>query len=208
MAQSALIELHYLPCVAYFSLLSRYQEVHIEQQEHYQKRSYRNRTHIAGANGLLRLSIPLSKGKNEQMPIEEVTISYEENWQHQHWESIRSAYRNAPFFDFYAEELAPFYQEEYTYLFEFNKAILETLLNLLQLPTQLHYTQSFQKQTQTHLDDFRNQITPKNKTSFNLSPYPQVFTEKHGFLPNLSILDLIFCTGPQTVLLLEGEMRE
>ena len=203
MAQSALIELHYLPCVAYFSLLSRYQEVYIEQQEHYQKRSYRNRTHIAGANGLLRLSIPLNKGKNEQMPIEEVTISYEENWQHQHWESIRSAYRNAPFFDFYAEALAPFYQQEYTYLFEFNKALLETLLKSLQLPTQLHYTQSFQKQTKENLDDFRNQITPKHKAPFNLSPYPQIFTEKHGFLPNLSILDLFFCAGPQAVLLLE-----
>lgn len=203
MAESALIELHYLPCVAYFSMLSRYQEVYIEQQEHYQKRSYRNRAHIAGANGLLRLSIPLNKGKNEQMPIEEVTISYKENWQHQHWESIRSAYRNAPFFDFYAEALAPFYQQKFTYLFEFNKAILETLLKLLQLPTQLHYTQSFQKQTKENIDDFRNQITPKHEAPFNLSSYPQVFTEKHGFLPNLSILDLIFCAGPQAVLLLE-----
>jgi hypothetical protein len=202
----ALLELHYLPSVAFFTALSNHREVWIEQCENYQKSSYRNRCHIAGANGLLRLSIPLKKGKNEQQSIKEVEIAYEEPWQHQHWSSISSAYGNAPYFEYYAPELAPFFTEPVPCLFEFSNSLLDKLIQLLQLDVHIHYTREYQRAPVAAAKDYRNLIHPRKSTPFNLTPYPQVFTEKHGFLPNLSILDLLFCTGPQASLLLESNI--
>ncbi|NJN78366.1 MAG: WbqC family protein [Saprospiraceae bacterium] len=105
---NALIESQYFPPLAYFSVLLKHEKVWIEQFENYQKGSYRNRCHIATANGLLRLSIPLEKGKNNQTCIKEVKIHNDTNWQIQHWRAIKSAYGNAPYFEYYADELLPF----------------------------------------------------------------------------------------------------
>ena len=204
MAQtSAVIEIQYLPPVAFFVVLAKYPVVWIERQEHYQKGSYRNRCHIAGANGLLRLSIPLKKGKNEQQPITDTSIAYDKNWMHQHWASITSAYGNAPFFEFYAPILAPLYEQRWPLLYDFNYQLLETILGFLQLNVALKQTEKYHKQAPPQADDFRNTIHPKKPIPFNLSTYPQVFMEKHGFMPNLSILDLLFCAGPQSSLILE-----
>jgi hypothetical protein len=199
----ALIELQYLPPVAFFVVLAKHQRVWIEQQEHYQKSSYRNRCHIAGANGLLRLSVPLKKGKNEQQPITETRIAYDKNWMHQHWASITSAYGNAPFFDFYAPAIAPLFEQKWPLLFDFNYRLLEAIIDVLALDVALVCTRAYHKQAPPEVDDYRNLIHPKKAIPFNLSPYPQVFMEKHGFMPNLSILDLIFCAGPQSSLILE-----
>ena len=109
---TAVLALHYLPCIQYFSKFILFQEVHIEQHEHYQKGSYRNRCHIAGVNGILRLSVPLKSGKNQKMPVRKVRISYDEPWQAHHWTSIRSAYGNAPYFEHYADQIAPFFQQK------------------------------------------------------------------------------------------------
>ena len=208
--EGILLELHYLPCIQYFSKWYSHKSVCIEQHENYSKGSYRNRAHIAGANGILRLSIPLEKGKNEQQSIQEVKIAYHEKWQQQHWASIQSAYGNAPYFEFYADEFVPHYQQKYTYLFEFNKALLETILAQLQFSAKTHWTSKYEQEVEKKgLLDFRNGIFPKKHRQkedihFKVKPYPQVFSEKNGFLPNLSILDLLFCTGPQASLLLEA----
>lgn len=205
---SILLELHYLPSLQYFSKLAHFQSVVIEQCENYTKGSYRNRCHIAGVNGLLRLSIPLRKGKNEQQSIKEVQIAYDQPWASHHWSSIRSAYGNAPYFDYYAEELQPIYQQKWTFLFDFNWTLLQKINDLIGITSSIQKTESYQKETDDLLLDYRNVIHPKahlqgNDPYFKPKKYPQVFEEKTGFLPNLSILDLLFCSGPQSLLELE-----
>jgi hypothetical protein len=203
-----LIELQYLPPVQYFSKFALHEAVRIEQYEHYQKRSYRNRSHMAGPNGVLRLSIPLCSGKNEQQPIREVLIAGQEAWQRRHWQSIRTAYGNAPFFEFYADALQPFYERPYKFLFDFNRDLLYLLLDILDLPGRLEWTGAFDQTPPEDTLDFRDAIRPQKKESkpdpyFHPVRYQQVFEEKNGFLANLSILDLLFCSGPQAPLILK-----
>ena len=206
---SILLSIQYLPSIQYFTKLVNYEQVWIEQHEHYQKGSYRNRCHLAGANGLLRLSIPLARGKNEQLPIRLVRIAYDEGWQRQHWMSIRSAYSRAPYFDFYAGKLEPFFQKKWEFLFDFNWELLQELKSMIGIECQLKLTESYEHQVSSETLDFRNSIFPKKHRQkedldFSAPKYRQLFEEKYGFLPNLSILDLLFCTGPEAILYLEN----
>lgn len=203
-----LIEAHYLPSVQYFSKLAHYPQAILEACETYQKGSYRNRCHIVGANGLLRLSIPLKKGKNERQFIHDTQIAFEEHWMSQHWTSIRSAYGNAPFFPYYAEELEAYFRRPNPQLFDWNLQLIQLLSRLLQLDVQIQKSTSYLKELPNEVKDFRHLIQPKSHRrkaddNFQPVPYPQLFQERHGFLPNLSILDLLFCTGPQAILYLE-----
>ena len=173
------------------------------------KGSYRNRCHIAGPNGLLRLSIPLEKGKNEQQSIKSVRIAYHESWQNQHWNSIKTAYSSAPYFEFYADGLAEFYNKKYELLYDFNWEILQFLLEQIPVEATIEESEEYKKQPGPQILDGRNSIFPKKHRQkedlyFEAKAYPQVFEEKNGFLPNLSILDLLFCYGPQTPLHLES----
>ena len=200
----ALLELHYLPSVAYFTQLVKHSHIILEQHEHYTKRSYRNRCHIAGANGLLRLSVPLQKGKNSGVPIREIRIANQDDWQAQHWQSIQSAYGNAPFFEFYADELRPYFEEKYEFLWDWNWDLLQEVISLLQLEVNITLSSEFIKEVSNNeVIDLRNKIKP-NRT-FDLPRYPQVFREKHGFLSNLSILDLLFCQSTVAGMWLEDE---
>lgn len=206
------IELHYLPCLQFFSKFFLYQQVLIEAHEHYAKRSYRNRCHIGGANGPLRLSIPLQQGKNEQQPIREVRIAQGHNWQHQHWQSIQSAYGKTPFFEHYAPELQPFFQREWTFLFDLNLELLHWALDTLGLPPHaLSFTERYLPDPPAQIQDLHDRINPRSKAGedpcFNSRPYVQPFREKFGFLPNLSILDLLFCTGPEAPLILQASAK-
>lgn len=206
MSGKILIELTYLPLVPYTALLGRSEEFCLEQCEHYQKGSYRNRTRIATANGVQELSIPLRRGKNEQQPIREVEIAYEEPWQKKHWRSIETAYRSAPYFDHYAPFFAPFYQQKITTLFDWNLKLLQTFLDCLGWDLELCLTDSFVPigKPASEYRDLRNHWRAKSGAKRPVAfpdtrPYPQVFQEKHGFLPNLSTLDLLFCVGPEAV---------
>lgn len=212
MKNSALIELHYLPSIQFFSKLLAFRQIIIEQHEHYQKGSYRNRCHIAGANGLQVLSVPLEKGKHQKLPIRKVRIAYSQPWHLQHWRSIRSAYANAPFFPFYSESIREIFLRQPVYLFDFNQQLFELICRQLGWSDKVIYSDGYLPQTDAESADLRGTISPKGKTSdddptFVPRPYPQVFTERHGFLPNLSILDLLFCTGPQAVELLRQSLR-
>lgn len=203
-----LLELQYLPPVQYMSKLVHYPIVFIEAQEHYLKASYRNRTHIASANGVLRLSVPLVSGKNAQKPIREVQIAYDEPWQKLHWEGIQSAYGNAPFFLHYTDILQPFFEREYEFLFDWNWRILQTICQLIGFQPNIEFTSEFQTETPASVLDWRNAISPKLQQQqpdphFQPAWYAQVFEEKHGFLPNLSILDLLFCAGPEALSVLQ-----
>ena len=202
MDQSILIELPYLGSLPYYSKLLLHPQIWIEQQEHYSKGSFRNRCHIATANGVLALSIPLLKGKHQQAPIREVAIDNRANWQQQHWRSIKTAYGNSPFFEYYAPGLAQLYQQPFTHLFDFCWAAQELLLQFLNFSPNLVLTSAYQTVPAAEVLDFRQQLLPKNYSTYQDKyyhplPYPQVFEDRQGFLPNLSILDLLFCTGPE-----------
>ena len=203
-----LIELHYFPSIQYFSKFFSHASLILEQHENYVKRSFRNRAHIATANGLLRLSIPLEKGKNQQQPIREVRISYDENWQNKQWTAICSAYGNAPFFEYYIDDFRPLFTEKTEFLFEYNLKVLQTLFFVLDINPVIQLSQTYLTEQYTGICDFRNKITPKtvvtnSDATYQNRSYQQVFAEKTGYLPNLSILDLIFCKGPETVSILE-----
>ncbi len=199
---SLLIELHYLPNIRYMRQLMSAEQVLIEQHEHYRKGSYRNRAHIVGGNGLQRLSIPLLKGKNEQQNIRDTRISYHENWLKQHWQSISSAYGKSPFFEFYSDDLRPLFEKKEAFLFDFNLRLLEVLMDLLGMEIALAFTAEYNLKTKAHILDLRHSILPKIPKDDGIR-YAQVFEERHGFMPDLSVLDLLFCTGPEALALLD-----
>lgn len=213
MKESALIELHYLPSIQFFSKLLAYRQIIVEQHENYQKGSYRNRCRIGGANGLQVMSIPLEKGKHQKLPIREVRIAYAQSWHLQHWRSIQSAYANAPFFPYYSEPIQTLFEQKPKFLFQFNRQLFELLCQQLGLGDKYSYSTGYLEGTDAGMEDLREVISPKDQDysqdpAFVPATYPQVFTERHGFLPNLSILDLLFCAGPQSLEILRASIRK
>jgi len=196
------IDSHYAPCIEYVSLLLKADEVLLETSSFFQKGSYRNRCHIYGANGLLRLSVPLKHGKNQRKTMKEVEISYDHPWQSLHWESLCSAYRSSPYFEFYEDDLRHLYKQEEQYLANFNHQLMTTVCELIGMEYQPIQTESYEESYEGCID-LREGIHPnplKNKTlKRDMEPYIQVFNQKHGFIPNLSILDLLFHEGPATL---------
>jgi hypothetical protein len=183
----------YLPNVQYFSKLL-YGETIVEQHENYLKQTYRNRCEILTANGIMALTIPV-KHSGTKIKIRDIQIDYTENWQRLHWRTIDTAYRSSPFFVYYADDFMPFYSNEEKFLFDLNCKMLDKLLELIGLKTKIHLSDSYRHDYDM---DYRNSITPKNKPDdpeFAPASYYQVFGEKFGFQPNLSIFDLLCNEG-------------
>lgn len=181
------------------------EEIRIEQYENYQKRSYRNRCYLASPSGLQLLSVPLEKGKNNQQVIRDVLISYHQNWPAQHWKTIKSLYGNAPFFEEYAHIVGEILHQKHKFLFDLNQRILQEIIKILRIDKEITFTNAYQQVLAAGQIDCRQLINPVHSIPdphFNPRPYGQVFMEHTGFLPNLSILDLLFCSGPETKLLL------
>ncbi|MEO0340509.1 MAG: WbqC family protein [Bacteroidota bacterium] len=204
----AVIELHYLPSIAYMAKLSHLEAVFFEAHENYSKRSFRNRAHILTSSGVQRLSIPLAKGKNEQMPIRQVKIANDQNWQINHWRSIRTAYSRAPFYDYYADEMTPIFEKTYTELFDWNLDLFKLICDLIGVEINWTLTSDYDRLYDESVHDLRNTVTPQNwdrlnDRFFKSIPYAQVFQEKHGFVANVSALDLLFCKGPEAAYYLE-----
>jgi hypothetical protein len=188
----------YWPNIQYLFYLLNASEVQIDLHEHYQKQSYRNRTKILSANGELSLTVPVKKWK-EGATVKSIEISYAEDWRKQHWRSITSAYKNSPYFDFLEEELHTFYNTEYKYLHDLNALQLKWIMKAFRLKKEIHYPKAY-VEISSELD-LRDEIHPKKETSNKKlkelleKPYYQTFSDKLGFVPNLSVLDLIFNEG-------------
>lgn len=199
-----LLSTAYLAPVSYYVLLARAGRVVIEQHENYQKQSYRNRCLIAAANGPMVLSIPVKKNLPGKNSIRDIQLSGHGNWQHMHWNSLVSAYASSPYFAFYRDDIHPFYEKKYKYLFDFNEALREEICALLNLEPRLEYSKSYTTGPETEILDYRELIHPKKQRLEELlpGPYVQVFDRKFGFLPDLSVLDLLFNTGPEASLFL------
>ena len=193
----------YLPPVEYFAFLLD-ENAAIEREERYQKQSYRNRTTIMNGNGVLNLIIPTVHDGRMGI-VKEVRIDYATPWQRVHWRTIESSYNNTPYYLYYKDALKPFYEQRFEFLYDFNLQIINTLLKLLRTGKTVSSSEAF---TPYEAEDLRLLIHPKLSKKedypFRLqTPYYQVFEDKFGFLPNLSVIDLIFNEGPQALLYLQ-----
>lgn len=201
MQNTAILPLFYLPPVSYFTLLKQLSPSFlIEKQEHFPKQTYRNRASIYSPNGKLDLIVPVIKGSKVHTLLKDVKISYDFNWQRSQWMGLQSCYRNSAYFEFYEDELAPFYHQKFDYLFDYNTQLLTWVLQKLKLPDTLQFTTKYLDNVVPEMD-FRNYMNPKkiNEIAPNKTYY-QVFEDKHQFIPNLSIADLLFNQGPQAKL--------
>jgi hypothetical protein len=192
---AALLSLHYLPNIAWFKSYVHYDKIRIEKQENFVKATGRNRCEIAAANGRQTLTIPLDGGRDHHRKYTDTKIACTTNWQDSHWHSIKSSYGSAPYFGFYAHIFQKFYEKEYAYLFDFNLELLNATISVLKLKKEFEFTSEYQK-TIVDATDLRTSRSVASE-ELNMPRYLQVFEERHGFLPNLSILDLIFNLGPQ-----------
>ena len=192
-----LLSTAYLPPVEYFAFLLA-GETLIDGKERYQKQSYRNRAVIMNGNGVLNLIIPTVHDQRMGV-VKEVRIEHVTPWQRAHWRSIESAYNNTPFYLYYKDALKPFFEQKFEYLFDFNTQLTQTLLKLLQIDVNIGFTQTFSPYEE---GDLRLEIHPKQAHKpdyrYRLNKlYYQVFEDKFGFQPNLSVIDLLFNEGPQ-----------
>lgn len=204
-----LTEPHYLGSIYHFAQLLAHPVVLFEQYGFFEKSTCRNRCFIAAGNGKLMLSIPLAGGRQQQGFLKEVQIDYSYNWQKNHWHGIQSAYRSSAYFMYYEDVFFPFYHQNYRFLTDFTIQLYTAIFQLLKTGTQIETTRQYQQQYNPQLVcDLRNQTgNCKNAAQlpagFTQPIYHQLFAHKNGFLPNLSIIDLLFAQGPNTTALLQ-----
>lgn len=192
-----LISTAYLPTVRYMSVVAKYGAATIEQYETFPKQTFRNRTTIATGNGLMMLNVPVSRPSGNHSTTAEMVVSYHEPWNIRHWRAIASAYNAAPYFLYYKDELEEILMHRYEHLLQLNEALLNYLLKKLKITCQLEYTQSFIKEAASYIDLRESLTTKKDDPSITYPHYSQVFESRHGFLPNLSVVDLLFNLGPE-----------
>lgn len=194
----------YLAPVQYYVKLYGAKCVWIETADNYLKQTYRNRCLIAGSGGPLALTVPIVKPDTPKCPMRDIRISDHGNWRHLHWNALVSAYNSTPFFEYYADDFAPFYEKKYPFLLDFNERLRRLVCELLDLHPDVHYTESYAEPLE---GDFREAIGPKRTAGdpgFRAVPYYQVFRGRSGFLPNLSIVDLLFNMGPEAIVVLDA----
>lgn len=199
MEKGVILPLFYLPPIEFFSvLLSSENNIEIERFEHFPKQTFRNRAVIYSPNGSLNLIVPVIKGSKTHTLVKDVKISYEFRWQYIHWMSLQTSYRSSAYFEFYEDDLAIFYEKKWNYLFDYNLEILQVLLKLLKINIQYKFTEQYILKPD-HKIDYRTSIQQKVKSEYQPKPYFQLFEDRKGFIPNLSIADLLFNQGPQSL---------
>jgi hypothetical protein len=195
----AVFPMFYLPPVEYFTKLKTYKpDILIEKQEFLVKQSYRNRANIYSPDGMLTLTVPVVKGSKVHTLYKDVRISYDFRWQRQHWMGLETCYRRSAYFEYYEDDFVKFYQTNYTHLFDYNEELLHLILKLIKLPLNIGYTETYEKQY-PQMEDLRNSMSAKKEPKLEQKTYFQVFEERKGFMKNLSIVDLLFNQGPQTI---------
>lgn len=195
--------------VQYFTHLASVDEAIIETDCNYSRQTYRNRFVILGANGVIPLTVPVEKVHNKKTVTRDVKIAYETPWQDLQWKSIVSAYNSSPYFLYYRDEFEPIFQKKWKYLLDLNMASTELAKECIDIDTKLVTTKDYYSPSTTDID-LRDLIHPKRKSetdlSFQPSPYRQVFNLGGEFIPNLSIIDLIFNKGPEALLILRDSL--
>lgn len=195
----------YFPSILQMAAIAQADAVVFEIQDSYQKQTYRNRTYIAHSNGQLLLNTPIIKHKTKDghRKTKDIQTSTDTPWQQHHYKSIESAYRSSPFFEFYIDDLEPLFTEPVKSLQEHNLKLFSTLCEVLEWEVEVSFTTTFQDSFDGL--DLRGLIDAKKRIDHIFTPYTQVFDEANGFLPNLSILDLLFNLGPSSLSYLKKE---
>lgn len=194
-----MIVLHpaYFPNVAFFSVYLNARDVVLENQDNYQKQTYRNRAYICTDRGKHLLSIPIvhTKGATGRQYYKDVRLDNSYPWQRLHWRTLETAYRTSPFFEFYEDEIKPLYEKEFDLLLDFNLASIQTICDCLQVEFVDEFTDTYSLEYEM---DYRYLVNAKKELPDEFPEYVQVFGDRHGFIPNLSILDVLFNLGPNT----------
>ncbi len=200
MPKPVLLSTAYFPPIILFAALTKSAAASLETCETFTKQSYRNRCHIMGPNGLQGLTVPVNKPFGNQTKTSEITLASHSNWKRTHWRAIETAYNTSPFFLFYRDRFHEILFKDHTHLFVLNQAFINMILGHLGLPVEIGFTKEFEKEPQD-VTDLRNIIHPKKPlpNQINFPVYTQVFNAKHGFIPNLSIIDLLFNEGPASL---------
>ena len=196
---------YFSPIVQYVGL-TKADQVIFEVEDNYQKQTYRTRCYIYGANGKQLLNIPVQHS-NKSRKTSEILIDNSVPWQKQHLRAIQAAYRSSPYFEFYEEEFVLLFKKTPQFLLDFNFTCLELLLEMLQLEITFTKTKAFFIEYSDNVD-LRLLANAKSENRYKLTPYTQVFSDKHGFIENLSILDLLFMEGPNALNYLENQLIE
>lgn len=206
MQQHVLLSTTYFGPIQWYQKLYRAESVLVEQWESFQKQTYRNRCLIATTQGIQALTVPVERGNatsqvrhQRTMLIKDIRISNHGNWRHLHWNALQSAYGESPFFEYYQDDVRPFFEKRWDFLLDFNEQIRQTLCELIDIRPRVAFTEDYQPLAD---NDYREAIRPKHTApdpDFVPRPYYQVYQQKHGFLENLSILDLLFNMGPESI---------
>ncbi|WP_340073913.1 WbqC family protein [Leptobacterium sp. I13] len=201
----ALLHPTYFPSIAHFVSIVNNERVVFEVADNYQKQTYRNRAYIYGANGKQLLTVPIKHiGNNGRQKYKDVKVEYSFPWQKQHWKTLQTAYRTSPFFEFYEDDLAFLFENKETFLIDLNFKTIEIVSDCFQLKLNYEKTTSYKPEV-TDIKDYRDLVRAKNEVHYPFECYTQVFGEKHGFLSNLSILDLLFNEGTNTINYLKNQ---
>lgn len=196
MAANLLLSTAYLPPVEYFSLIRNTGRIIIELEESYIKQTYRNRCMILASEGPIRLTVPVMKDGRKDAPVRDVTIDYSKRWQQVHLRAMASSYNSSPYFQFYFERIESCILKNHKFLIDLNSELLLVCLEMLKLERKVSFTERYEPDTDGD-NDYRYRITPKINSGLYFKPYPQVFN-RDGFIPGLSIADLIFNMGPES----------
>ena len=198
----------YLAPIEYYAKMLIYGHLKIEQHDHYIKQTYRNRCIIAAPDGPLALTVPIIKPDTPKCPMRDIRISEHGNWRHLHWNAIESAYNHTPFFEYYKDDFRPFYEKKIDFLMDFNEELCQLVCSLIDIQPIIERTSYYHTEFTPEEIDARELIHPKKDFTiydpeFIPYPYYQIFQEKLGFLPNLSIIDLLFNMGSESLLILQ-----
>jgi hypothetical protein len=192
----------YLPSISNFASMLRAEKIVFDKHEHFVKQTFRNRSLIYSANGLLQLIIPVGHKDLYRIPIHEVKISCNSPWNKIHWRSIESAYRKSAYFEYFEAELKPFFDNPTEKLFDFNFILTEKLFSLMRIPFNYGFTSAYEKNMDEN-SDYRSSLISYDRNP-NLPFYQQVFSDRHEFIPDLSILDLLFNKGMESKMYLDS----
>ena len=202
----------YLAPVQYYTKFLMARAIFVEQWDHYIKQTYRNRCTIVSANGTISLSIPVVHSSKDKILMKDIRIADHGNWQHMHWNAIISAYNSTPFFEYYQDDFYPFYRKKYSFLLDFNNELQELILRLLNIDLpEIKLSSDYKTEFSDSEFDLRDNIHPKKgwavlDKEFSPCRYYQVFDRKFGFIPNMSIIDLLFNMGNESQIILANSV--